>query len=129
MQDEKHSHSHKSDEAHTHENEAKLTHEHTHEGDEAHSHEHTHESGQTHSHDHAHESGQSDSSDANDLKTLQALIGHWIEHNRSHAEGYLDWAQKAQANAADEAAAYIRQAAQISEDVCNALAKAQQALE
>ncbi len=32
-----------------------------------------------------------------DKKRLSIVIGHWIEHNRSHMDEYKKWAKKAEA--------------------------------
>ena len=31
-----------------------------------------------------------------DIETLRILLAHWIEHNKSHEEGFREWAEKAE---------------------------------
>ncbi len=82
-----------------------LIHEHTHRhGDTAHVHRHghyghyhanggsMHDDHKHHSHTHDHEHGHG----TEDLRKLQILLEHWIEHDDSHVESYREWARKAQ---------------------------------
>ena len=32
--------------------------------------------------------------DNTDIKKLEALLAHWIEHTEEHSEEYAEWAQK-----------------------------------
>jgi cobalt/nickel transport system ATP-binding protein len=81
-----------------------LIHEHAHHhGETAHMHRHghyghmhagggaMHDSHKHHTHDHEHE----DSHETENLKKLQVMLDHWIEHGDSHADSYLEWAGKA----------------------------------
>jgi cobalt/nickel transport system ATP-binding protein len=86
-----------------------LIHEHAHyHGDTAHAHRHghyghmhsnggpMHENHKHHSHTHGHgHSADHDHAETDDLRKLQAMIEHWIEHSDSHAENYKEWAAKA----------------------------------
>jgi len=47
----------------------------------------------------------------NDLEKLAALIPHWREHNRAHADEFLVWAERARAMEMPEVAATVEQAA------------------
>ena len=29
-----------------------------------------------------------------EIETLRILLAHWIEHNKSHEEGFREWAEK-----------------------------------
>ena len=90
-----------------------LIHEHAHKhGGTAHVHRHGHfghyhlnggeqdnmHKGHSHSHDHEQEQSPPGSED---LRKLQMMIDHWIEHDQSHVESYREWAQKA-SNAGEE---------------------------
>ncbi len=44
-----------------------------------------------HSHSHSHDHG----TELPFEKKLEALFGHWIDHNDSHKESYLSWSLKA----------------------------------
>src|SRR5208283_3391176 len=81
-----------------------LIHEHAHyHGETAHMHRHghyghihagggaMHDNHKHHTHDHEHEQ----SHETENLKKLQVMLDHWIEHGDSHAESYLEWAGKA----------------------------------
>jgi cobalt/nickel transport system ATP-binding protein len=110
-----------------------LIHEHAHRhGDKAHVHRHghfghVHETGgdmhdshkhHTHSHDHEHGPG------AEDLRKLQLVLVHWIEHGDSHRENYREWAEKASAAGEEEIAKEIHLAMDDSEAVKSHLKRA-----
>lgn len=46
------------------------------------------------------------------IKTLNILIDHWIEHNDAHRESFNEWAEKAEKIGKNETAEYIRKAAE-----------------
>ncbi|NMA82837.1 MAG: zinc transporter [Epulopiscium sp.] len=76
-----------------------------------HSHEHTHE----HSHQHAHhhhpeDKDNTENSIEHDEKTLRVLLVHWINHNKSHQETFVEWSKKAVAMNKPEVAKYIEEA-------------------
>ncbi len=113
--------------------EVNLIHEHAHRhGDRAHVHRHGHfghyhinggtmhdnhkHHGQSHDHDH--------DAEIQDLKKLQIMIEHWIEHGDSHAENYREWASKADAAGEAEVAKEIHLAIDDSESVKNHLKRA-----
>lgn len=54
----------------------------------------------------------------NEADKLRVLIPHWIEHNKEHAQEFLDWAkQTSQAVADENAIADVRNAAKAMESV------------
>ncbi|MBE6037807.1 MAG: zinc transporter [Anaerofustis stercorihominis] len=108
---------HDSDGNHDH----KHVHTHTHDG-LTHTHEHAHE----HSHDgeeHVHEElNLHDSS--KEMKTLNALIGHWILHGEEHSVSYKEWADKAKTHGYEDAADAINEAVELLEKANEAFRKA-----
>ena len=45
---------------------------------------------------------------------LIKLLHHWMDHNEEHSENYKDWADKADEAHLHDAAAYLREAADMS---------------
>lgn len=45
-----------------------------------------------------------------DREKLKHLIGHWVDHNRSHEASYSEWAEKAKAMGEGQVAEYIEMA-------------------
>lgn len=79
---------------HSHEHEHNHSHEHSHDHCHCHDHDHSHE----HDHCHCNEDGGhhlEDSDLSKDEKTLGVLLVHWINHNKTHQEGFLEWVEKA----------------------------------
>jgi len=110
-----------------------LIHEHAHRhGDRAHVHRHghyghyhqeggtVHDNHKHHSHNHDHDQGQG----SEDLKKLQIMIEHWIEHGDSHAENYREWAAKASQAGEEAVAQEIHLAINDSESVKDHLKRA-----
>ena len=110
-----------------------LIHEHAHyHGDTAHVHRHGHyghvhanggamhdnHKHHSHSHDEAHGQG------AEDLKKLQVMLEHWIDHGDSHMENYREWAEKASAAGEEEIAKEIHMAIDDNESVKSHLKRA-----
>jgi ferritin len=76
-----------------------------------HDHDHSHDSKHTHAHSHSH-------ADEMSLEEkLEKLVAHWIDHNDSHKETFLTWAQRAQEHGLDGVAQKINQAGTLSEQV------------
>jgi len=48
----------------------------------------------------------------NDIEKVRALLPHWVEHNEEHAVEFLRWAGKASQAGHEEAAQFIRRAAE-----------------
>ncbi len=110
-----------------------LIHEHAHyHGDTAHVHRHghyghvhanggaMHDNHKHHSHSHDDEHGQG----TEDLRKLQLLLEHWIEHGDSHMENYREWAEKASAAGEEEIAKEIHMAIDDNESVKSHLKRA-----
>jgi hypothetical protein len=69
--------------------------------------EHDHEHVHTHSHNHEHEElGEI----TKEERTLQILLAHWVEHNKSHEETFLEWIMKAKELGKEETAECIEKA-------------------
>jgi hypothetical protein len=45
--------------------------------------------------------------DDEDRAKLKHLVGHWIEHNRSHEASYTEWAERARGFGEPTAAEFI----------------------
>lgn len=73
-----------------------------------HGHDHDHDHHHEHSHAHAHSHG--DSAESKDEKTLKILLVHWVNHNESHEEGFIEWVEKARAIGKEETANNIEKA-------------------
>lgn len=43
-------------------------------------------------------------------KTLKILLDHWVEHNKSHEEGFKDWIEKSKLMGKVETAEFIQKA-------------------
>jgi hypothetical protein len=50
-----------------------------------------------------------------DLDRVKKLLPHWMEHNAEHAEEFREWAERARALGANEAADGIIRAAEAME--------------
>ena len=111
-----------------------LIHEHAHyHGDTAHVHRHGHY-GHIHAlggaamhdnhkhHGHTHDLGHSRGTE--DLRKLQVMLEHWIEHGDSHVENYGEWAAKATEAGEEEIAKEIHLAMNDSEAVKSHLKRA-----
>ncbi len=110
-----------------------LIHEHAHRhGTTAHVHRHghfghyhaeggsMHDNHKHHTHGHDHEHGQ----DTGDLRKLQAMLDHWIEHSDSHIETYREWTEKASRAGEEEIAKEIHLAIGDSDAVKSHLKRA-----
>ncbi len=67
--------------------------------------------------------------DAEDLAKLKHLVGHWIEHNKSHEASYLEWAERAREMGYGTAAEFIEMAIEQMEEADAMLAEAREALD
>ncbi len=67
--------------------------------------------------------------DAEDLAKLVHLVGHWIEHNKSHEASYAEWAERAREMGYGTAAEFIEMAIEQMEEADEMLAEALDALE
>ena len=59
---------------------------------------------------------------------LSTLFAHWVDHNESHKDNFLSWAEKAGQGDLEEVAKYLKEAGDLSCRVTEALKKAKQAL-
>ena len=48
---------------------------------------------------------------------ITKIFDHWIKHNESHAQTYLDWAEKAKAHGRDDIAAVLDEIAKLSDQL------------
>lgn len=112
--DELHEHVHEHTHVHTHDG---STHEHTH----IHTHEHEDSTG----HEHIHDEKELHLPDR-EMKTLYALLDHWVEHNISHQDGFKEWAQKAELFGKNETAEAIKKAVEYMEAANNMLKMAKE---
>ena len=62
--------------------------------------------------------------DTEDLRKLQTMLDHWIEHEDSHVENYREWAGKASHAGEEEVAKEIHLAIEDSDTVKNHLKRA-----
>lgn len=85
-----------------HDHEDGHCHEHTH----THTHEHCHD----HEHDHDHMEDSATEGKCKEEKTLGILLSHWVEHNTSHEESFVEWIDKAKTIGKAETAEYINKA-------------------
>lgn len=109
----KHEHTHEHCHEHAHEHfDEEHTHEHCHEHTHEHCHEHSH--GDDHCHEHTHDHGEcccdGNSTLDKEEKTLKILLSHWIDHNKSHEEGFREWVEKSKKMGKAETAKYIEEA-------------------
>jgi cobalt/nickel transport system ATP-binding protein len=77
---------------------------------------HTHGLGHAHDEEHEHQ--------VEELRKLQAMLEHWIEHSDSHAESYREWAHKAGIAGEHEVAKEIHLAIDDNESVTSHLKRA-----
>lgn len=103
-------------------------HEHTHAHHHHHSHEHTHECCNNHDssqHDHHHSHDCCNESNlSHDEKTLRVLLVHWINHNKSHQENFLEWSEKCDKIQKEEVGNYIKKAVEFMEQANEMLLEA-----
>ncbi len=59
-----------------------------------------------------------------DKAKLVHLIGHWVEHNKAHAQGYAEWAGKARDMGEEATADLIMQAVSSMEEADGLLMRA-----
>ena len=63
-----------------------------------------------------------------DEKMLNILLVHWINHNKSHVEGYREWIDKAKEMDKTETSKYIEKAIEAMDEVRELFIKAKQHL-
>ncbi|OGR10336.1 MAG: hypothetical protein A2097_02635 [Desulfobacula sp. GWF2_41_7] len=97
---------------------------HSHDGDHSHSHDHSHDHSHPHTHDHSHDHGH----ELTFEQKLEKLFAHWIDHNDSHKETFLTWAQRAKEANLDSVAQNIEKAGQAAEEITRLLKEGMKAL-
>ena len=60
----------------------------------------------------------------NDISKIEHLLSHWIEHNRSHEEGYLKWIQRSEDAGRQDVAEEIRGSLELSQEMNRRFEKA-----
>lgn len=93
------------------------------------SHDHTHHdcSHSHHGHDHSHHDHGPHPDMEKELcfqEKLSILFHHWIEHNNSHKDNYISWAEKAENENLPDTAALLMEAGAASDLVTVTLEKA-----
>jgi len=120
-----HTHDHSAGNSHSHDHGNDTDHSHDHGHDTDHSHGHTHDHG--HDTDHSHDHSQSHRHDHSQPKEmtleqkLNTLFSHWIDHNDSHKDNFLSWADKARTGGLTEVADALEQAGSLSQEVTKKL--------
>ena len=77
-----------------------------------------------HGHDHSHDHHHHDETGGGELSFEDKLIkifDHWIKHNESHAQTYLDWGEKAKAHGRDDIAVLLDDIAKLSDQLTEKL--------
>lgn len=70
-------------------------------------------------HDHNHQK-----SELSFKEKLSSLFKHWIDHNSSHKENYLTWAEKAKKENLSDIVSCLKQAGELSDKINIKLEKA-----
>ena len=70
----------------------------------------------SHNHDHGHDHHQEESNrELSFNEKLAIIFEHWIRHNESHGQTYLDWRDKAKAQGLDRIAGLLEEIAVLSD--------------
>ena len=85
-----------------------------------------HHHNHNHNHDHDHSGQDKSISELSFKDKMAALLDHWIEHNNSHKDNYLSWADKAEKESLAKTASLLNEAARISEDISEKLKAARE---
>ena len=105
-------------------------HSHDHPNGHDHSHNHSHSHGHDHDHGHshakAHDHSHSHTHELSFEQKLEKLFSPWINHNNSHKETFLTWAQRAREADLTAVAEDIEKAAQASGEVTRLLQEARE---
>jgi len=89
---------------------------------------HTHcDHDHSHSHDESHNM-MHNTVEKSDLEKLNILLGHWIEHNKTHQESFLEWAGKARGIGKGDTADSIEKAVEYMDMANKMLAEAKEKL-
>ena len=101
-----------------------MTHDHDHTHEHAHAHSHAHE----HSHHHDHGHGDTQEKEMTMDEKLAILLAHWVDHNESHKESFISWAQKAREEGLSGIAEHLEEAGRLSDLVSKEIEKARDGL-
>lgn len=99
----------------------------THEEHNGHSHTHSHHHHHDHDHDHSHGHPHHHHDDTQELsmaQKLETLLGHWIDHNDSHKDTFITWAQRARKEELEKVADCLDQVGDLSAQIAEQLKKA-----
>lgn len=120
LHDHNHEHSHEHEHHHEHSHEHNGM-EHCHEHEHIHEHPHSHDGG----HEHCHYETKNMDNFSKEEKTLSLLLNHWVEHNKSHEEGFNEWVQKSRDMGKVETAEFIQKAIDLMKKADEMLLEAQ----
>ena len=81
-------------------------------------HDHDHEHHHHHGHDHHHHD---ETGELSFGEKLVRLFDHWIKHNESHAQTYLDWGEKAKAQGREDISVLLNDIAGLSDQLTEKL--------
>lgn len=85
---------------------------------------HLHQGDHDHA-DHVHEHEEfAEGSPERDMAVLAKLLSHWVDHNTEHAEGYAEWAHKAEHCGHEDVADEIEEAIELTKNANEALRRA-----
>nr|ADO12087.1 hypothetical protein Ccar_3240 [Clostridium carboxidivorans P7] len=59
-------------------------------------------------------------------KTLKILLDHWVDHNKSHEDGFKDWIEKSKSMGKVKTAEFIQKAVEAMENANEMLIKAKE---
>lgn len=115
---------------HTHSHTYEHNHEHNHShGEHSHCHgEHEHTHGHCCTHSHTHDDSSLSGELNKDDKVLKLLLKHWIEHNKTHEEGFKEWAEKAKSLGREETSSFISKAVEFMEKADEMLTEAEKSM-
>ncbi|MFC0906303.1 zinc transporter [Clostridium sp. MT-14] len=89
--------------------------------------EHTHAHCHSGEHHHIHAQDSTlEVEEGKEEKTLKILLDHWIEHNKSHEEGFSEWVNKAGSMGKIETSQYIEKAVKFMKQADDMLQKAKE---
>ncbi len=86
----------------------------------------THDEEHHHPHDHHHYNHADEGMAFTDK--LAKLFDHWVSHNESHGESYVDWRQKAEQEGLNEIADLLSEIDDLNRRITEKLKQAQQIL-
>jgi len=70
-----------------------------------------------HNHHHDHTHHDHENTELTFKEKLSTLFQHWIDHNSSHKESYLSWAEKAKKENLSDIVLYLEQAGELSDNI------------